>query len=81
LIVAEFRVENRSSAAHISQMTQDARTPLLEVVVMKRTPHSWEWQVRAGDEILVVGFESTLIAARFAGNDARFLSLAKGWNR
>jgi len=59
-------------------MTQDTCSKLLEVVVIKRGPNSWEWQVWAGDEILVGGFESTLIAARVAGNDARFLSLAKG---
>ena len=57
-------------------MTQETRTPLLEVVVVNRSPQSWEWQVWSGDEILVVGFESTRIAAQFAGNDARFLSLA-----
>jgi hypothetical protein len=57
-------------------MTQETRTPLLEVVVINRSPQSWEWQVWSGDEILVVGFESTRIAAQFAGNDARFLSLA-----
>jgi hypothetical protein len=62
-------------------MTQDTRSKLLEVVVINRSPQSFEWQVRAGDEVLVVGFESTLVAARFAGNDARFLMLAKGWNR
>jgi hypothetical protein len=71
-------MENAAGAAHISPMTEDTRSKLLEVVVINRSPNSWEWQVWAGDEILVAGFESTFIAARLAGNDARLLSLAEG---
>ena len=77
-MIGRLRLENAATAAHIHQMTQDTRSKLLEVVVINRSPNSWEWQVWAGDDILVAGFESTLIAARLAGNDARFLSLAKG---
>jgi hypothetical protein len=77
-LIGRLRLENAAGAAHIRQMTQDTRSKLLEVVVINRSPNSWEWQVWAGDEILVAGFESTLIAARLAGNDARFLSLAEG---
>jgi hypothetical protein len=58
-----FGLEKRAGAAHIPFMTQETRTPLLEVVVINRSPQSWEWQVWSGDEILVVGFESTGIAA------------------
>lgn len=71
-------LENAAGAAHIPQMTQDTHSKLLEVVVINRSSNSWEWQVWSGDEILVAGFESTLIAARIAGNDARFLSLSEG---
>jgi hypothetical protein len=74
-------LENGAGAAHISEMIQDTRSKLLKVVAINQSPQSFEWQVRAGDEVLVLGFENTLVAARFAGNDARFLCLAKGWNR
>jgi hypothetical protein len=53
-----------------------ARTKLLEVTVTAIGPASWEWQLARGDEVLVVGFESTRMAANFAGNDALFLALA-----
>ena len=69
-------LEKRAGAAHIPFMTQETRTALLEVIVINRSPQSWGWQLWAGDQILVVGFESTRSAAQFAGNDARFLSLA-----
>jgi hypothetical protein len=57
-----------------------ARTPtkLLEVTVTARGAASWEWQLSRSDEILVVGFENTRMAASFAGNDALFLALADG---
>jgi hypothetical protein len=58
-------------------MTQDTHSKLLEVVVINRSSQSWEWQVWAGGQILVVGFESTRVAAQFAGNDARFFWLAR----
>jgi hypothetical protein len=77
-LIGSLGLENAAGAAHIPQMTQNTRSKLLEVVVVNRSSNSWEWQVWAGDEILVAGFESTLIAARLAGNDARFLSLAEG---
>ena len=59
-------------------MTQDTRSRLLEVVVINRGRQSWEWQVLAGDQVLVVGSETTRIAAQFAGNDAMFLALVAG---
>jgi hypothetical protein len=69
-----------SSALHISEMTQNSRTNLLEVVVTKSSEQSWEWKVMAGEEILVVGFEPTRLGASVAGNDALFLALTSGWN-
>jgi hypothetical protein len=51
---------------------------LLEVTVAGRDD-TWEWQARAGDKLLVRGAETTRLAARLAGNDARFLILASGW--
>jgi hypothetical protein len=61
-------------------MTQDSRTVLLEVIVTNQSGQSWEWKVVAGEEILVVGFEASQLAARVAGNDALFLTLSLGWN-
>jgi hypothetical protein len=55
-----------------------ATTKLLEVTVTATGLASWEWQLARGDEVLVVGFESTRLAASFAGNDALFLALAEG---
>jgi hypothetical protein len=69
-----------SSALHISGMTQKSRNKLLEVIVTKSSEQSWEWKVMAGEEIMVIGFESTRLEARVAGNDALFLTLAFDWN-
>jgi hypothetical protein len=55
-----------------------ATTKLLEVTVTAIGQASWEWRLSRSDEVLVVGFESTRMAARFAGNDALFLALAEG---
>jgi hypothetical protein len=57
-----------------------ARTPtkLLEVTATARGAASWEWQLSRSDEVLVVGFENSRMAAKFAGNDALFLALADG---
>jgi hypothetical protein len=55
-----------------------SHTPLLEVDVVQRGVASWEWKVYSGDNVHVCGFEQTGLAARFAGNDARFLILASG---
>jgi hypothetical protein len=72
-----FGLENRFAAAHIRRMEQQ-HAILLEVTVAGRD-ETWEWQVRAGDKLLVSGTEATRLAARLAGNDARFLILAGGW--
>jgi hypothetical protein len=61
-------------------MTQKSRTKLLEVIVTKSSEQYWEWKVTAGEEIMVIGFESTRLGARVAGNDALFLALTSGWN-
>jgi hypothetical protein len=53
-------------------------TKLLEVTVTARGETSWEWQLSRSDQVLVVGFESTRMAANFAANDALFLALACG---
>lgn len=58
-------------------MAQKYRT--LEVVVNERGPAFWEWKVNSGPELLLCGFESSRIAAQFAGNDTMFLLLASGW--
>jgi hypothetical protein len=55
-----------------------ATTKLLEVTVTARGLASWEWQLSRSDEVLVVGFENSRMAANFAGNDALFLALADG---
>jgi hypothetical protein len=60
-------------------MDQTRSSNLLEVSVIARNG-AWEWQVHVGDKLLVSGSEATRIAARFAGNDARFLILASGWD-
>jgi hypothetical protein len=59
-------------------MTQKSRTMLLEVIVTNPEEQCWEWKVVAGEDILVVGFETTQLAARVAGNDALFLTLSLG---
>ena len=61
-------------------MSQESRTKLLEVTVSNPSEHSWEWKVVAGEEIMIVGYESSRLAARVAGNDALFHILAAGWN-
>jgi hypothetical protein len=54
------------------------RCPItLFVVTVAGRDDTWEWQVRAGDRLLISGTEATRLAARLAGNDARFL---KGWS-
>jgi hypothetical protein len=73
-------VEKERFPAHYWRMAQKARTGLLEVTIVGRSAASWEWQVHSGPEILICGFESTRLAASFAGNDALFLILASGWN-
>lgn len=75
-----FELENGPPGAHIPGMAQTASPKLLEVTVIGRNSHSWEWQVHAGNEIVVLGYENTRLGARFAGNDAMFLMLASGWN-
>jgi hypothetical protein len=59
-------------------MAEMSHTRLLEVDVVQLDAASWEWRVYSGDDVHVCGFEQTLLAARFAGNDARFLILASG---
>jgi hypothetical protein len=59
-------------------MDEMADMPLLEVDVIQRGIASWEWSVRSGEDVQVCGFEQTMPAARFAGNDALFLMLASG---
>jgi hypothetical protein len=71
-------LENRLTGAHIRRMEQK-HAILLEVTVAGRDD-IWEWQVRAGDKLLVSGTEVSRLAARLAGNDARFLVLAGGWD-
>jgi hypothetical protein len=62
-------------------MTQESRTSkLLEVAVSNPSENSWEWKVVAREEIVVIGYEPTRLAARVAGNDALFHILALGWN-
>jgi hypothetical protein len=62
-------------------MTQESRTSkLLEVAVSNQSENSWEWKVVAGEEIMVIGYEPTRLAASVAGNDALFQILALGWN-
>lgn len=65
-------------------MAEKCRTQLLEVAILDRTGDrkgfSWEWQIRAGDKLIVCGYEATRSGASFAGNDALFLLLASGWN-
>jgi hypothetical protein len=57
-------------------MEQEHAATLLEVTIAGNDD-AWEWQVRAGDKLLVSGTENTRLAARLAGNDARFLILSK----
>jgi hypothetical protein len=59
-------------------MDEISHSPLLEVDVVQQDVASWEWRVYSGDDVHVCGFEKTKLAARFAGNDARFLILASG---
>jgi hypothetical protein len=68
-------LENRLAPAHIQGMEQN-HAILLEVTVAG-SDDAWKWQVRAGDKFLVSGTETTRLAARLAGNDARFLILSK----
>jgi hypothetical protein len=78
-INVDARVENRGGPAHTRWMTQKPPTKLLDVVVDERGPEFWEWRVYSGRNLLLSGFESSRLAARFAGNDTLFLLLASGW--
>jgi hypothetical protein len=40
-------------------MIELSRTVLLEADVVERAAASWEWRVRSGDYVYVVGFEQT----------------------
>jgi hypothetical protein len=71
-------LENGLGAAHIPGM-EHKHAILLDVTVAG-SDDAWEWQVRADDKLLVSGTEATRLAARLAGNDARFLILASGWD-
>jgi hypothetical protein len=51
---------------------------LLEVDIVPRDITSWEWSVSAGDNVHAGGFAETRLAARFAGNEARFRILGSG---
>jgi hypothetical protein len=50
---------------------------MLEVVIFKRSPTRWEWQVcdRKGNAIMC-GWEHTRAAANYGGDRALFLLLA-----
>ena len=77
--VAADGLVSRQFPPHIPGMDQaKPTTKLLEVTVTARGETSWEWQLSRSDQVLVVGFERTRMAANFAGNDALFLALASG---
>jgi hypothetical protein len=59
-------------------MAEKYRTKLLEVSVIERGAHSWEWRVHTGEHVHVCGFEVSRMAARFSGYDAMFQILAAG---
>lgn len=52
---------------------------MFDVVIIKRGPMKWEWQVcdRAG-RVLIRGWEHTRRAARYKGDRALFLLLVAG---
>jgi hypothetical protein len=60
-------------------MAKNTATRLLEISIVRRGPHSWEWRAFAGNEVLVCGFEASRMAARFAAYDMVFTMLAGGW--
>jgi hypothetical protein len=64
--------------AHTACMAELSNTILLEVDVVQRDISSWEWRVFTGDHVYDCGFAETLPAARFAGNNARFVLFATG---
>ena len=53
---------------------------ILEVTVVQRGPHSWEWRTHTGDRVHVYGNEKTRVAARLAAYDMYFTMLAGGWD-
>ena len=61
-------------------MAEKSRSTLLEVVIQEHDIASWEWRVCSGPDLLVCGYESSRVAASFAGHDRLFLILALGWN-
>jgi hypothetical protein len=54
---------------------------MLEVVIIKRSQITWEWQVcdRSG-EIVMHGREKTRRAAKYRGYRSLFLLLGTGWH-
>ena len=53
--------------------------PMFDVVIIKRRPTKWVWQVRdRNGTILMHGWEPTRRAAKYKGDRALFLLLAAG---
>jgi hypothetical protein len=50
---------------------------MLDVVIIKRRPTKWEWEVRDREgTVLMQGWETTRHVARYRGDRALFLLLA-----
>jgi hypothetical protein len=62
-------------------MTQKYRVHILEVTLIPGESLQWEWQVCAGGDLVMSGYEPTREEARTEANSAMFLLLANGWKR
>ena len=80
-ITAETARRRHGEIQNNRYKTRDAVGAVLEVLITERSPTKWEWRVcdRHGTTIMG-GFERTRPAARYRGNRALFLMLARGYN-
>jgi hypothetical protein len=62
-------------------MARKSRAHILEVTLIADEPSQWEWQVCAGGDLIMSGYEPTREEARTEANSAVFLLLANGWKR
>jgi hypothetical protein len=75
----EVPMEIMSNFGILPSMPENIRSRMLEVAVVQRGRHSWEWRLHTGDEVHVCGFEATRDAARFVAYGMFFSMLAGGW--
>jgi hypothetical protein len=62
-------------------MARKSRPRILEITLIPGEPFQWEWQVSAGGDLVMSGYERTREEAKTEADSAMFLLLANGWKR